>query len=121
MKGLNDLQLPQPLREALRTAHDQITTEFAVDRIVLFGSLVRGEADAESDVDLLIVLPRHPTWQMRDRITSLILNVNLEYGTNLSECIIDRQTWDEGLPSVLPIHQEIEAEGMRLWREAFTS
>jgi hypothetical protein len=51
---------------------------------------------------------------MRDRITSLILDINLEYGTNLSELIVDRQTWDDGPPSVLPVHKEIEEEGMRL-------
>ena len=75
---------------------------------------MRGESGAESDVDLLIVLTEHPTYAMRDRITSLILDINLEYGTNLSELIVDRQTWDHGLPSTLPVHQEIEAEGIRL-------
>ena len=85
-----------------------------MDRLVLFGSLVRGESDAESDVDLLIVLAERPTYEIRDRITGLILDINLEYGTNLSELIVDRQTWDHGLPSALPVHQEIEGEGLRL-------
>jgi predicted nucleotidyltransferase len=76
--------------------------------------VVRGEADEESDADLLIVLTERPTRQVRDRITSTILDINLQYDANLSECIVDRQTWDYGLPSVLPIYQEIEAEGVRL-------
>src|SRR5713101_2879179 len=114
MKLLSDLQLPAPLCNALQAARERITTEFCVDRLVLFGSLVRGESDAESDVDLLIVLTEPPTYAMRDRITSLILDINLEYGTNLSELIVDRQTWDYGPPSTLPVHQEIEEEGIRL-------
>lgn len=51
---------------------------------------------------------------MCDRITCLILDINLEYETNLSELIVDRETWDYGLGSVLPIHQEIEKEGIKL-------
>ena len=114
MKLLSELQLPASIHDALRAVRDRITTEFRVDRLVLFGSLVRGESDAESDVDLLIVLTERPTYEMRDRITGLILDINLEYGTNLSELIVDRQTWDYSLPSVLPVHQEIEEEGIRL-------
>ena len=114
MKLLSDLQLPAPLCNALQAARERITAEFCVDRLVLFGSLVRGESDAESDVDLLIVLTERPTHEMRDRITGLILDINLEYDTNLSELIVDRQTWDGGLPAALPIHKEIEEEGIPL-------
>ena len=56
MKRLSELQLSAPLNDALQAVHRRITSEFRVDRLVLFGSLVRGESDAESDVDLLIVL-----------------------------------------------------------------
>ena len=114
MKILPDLPLPQHVRDGLQAARDRILAEFAVDRIVLFGSVVRGEADEESDVDLLIVLQDPPTHKMRDRITRVIFDINLEYDTNLSELIVDRQTWDHGLPSVLPIHKEVEEEGIPL-------
>jgi len=114
MSRLSHLQLPQNVQDALQTARERIAAEFAVDRIVLFGSVVRGEADEESDVDLLIVLQDSPTHQRRDRITRIIFDINLEYDTNLSELIVDRQTWDHGLPSVLPIHKEVEEEGIPL-------
>jgi len=60
VKTLSDLQLPQQLWRALQETKRRISAEFAVDRIVLFGSVVRGEADEESDVDLLIVLQKPP-------------------------------------------------------------
>ena len=85
-----------------------------MDRIVLFGSVARGEADEESDVDLLIVLKDPPSHHLRNRITHVILDINLEYDTNLSELIIDRESWDYGPLSVLPIHQVIEEEGIPL-------
>ena len=112
MKKLADLTLPQNVRDALRAARERLNAEFDVDRILLFGSVVRGTAAERSDEDLLIVLAEPADHQTRNRISSIILDVNLAYGTNLSELIVDRETWDHGIPSVLPIHEVIEEEGV---------
>jgi predicted nucleotidyltransferase len=70
MKTLQDLQLPKNVLDALQTARDRINAEFAVARIVLFGSVVRGEDDEESDVDLLVVLkdPQAISYAIESRI-----------------------------------------------------
>ena len=36
---------------------DNVASEFLPERVILFGSYANGQADAESDVDLLIVMP----------------------------------------------------------------
>ena len=71
MKALHDLPLPVSLRAAIQAVRNRLTAECSVDRLMLFGSVVRGEAAAESDADLLVVLTEPPTAQVRDRITSL--------------------------------------------------
>ena len=43
--------------EQIRQFSRRIAREFRPRRIVLFGSYARGEATADSDVDLLVVLP----------------------------------------------------------------
>ena len=114
MKKLADLALAQNVRDALRAAQERLNTEFNVDRMMLFGSVVRGTADDQSDEDLLIVLREPADHQTRNRISSIILDVNLAYETNLSELIVDRETWDHGIPSALPIHKIIDEEGVPL-------
>jgi len=114
MKGLSELRLDNKLRKALEVARDRLTAQFEVDRIVLFGSVVWGKPNEESDVDLLIVLKDRPDHGIEDQISRVILEINLEYDTNLSELIVDRQTWDHGPASVLPIHEEIEKRGIPL-------
>ena len=114
MKTLQDLVLPPHISQALRAAQERITKEFAVDRRMLFGSVARGTADEESDVDVLIVLKERPSHEIRNRISKVTLDINLEYDTNLSELIVDQQAWDEGLLTVLPIHQAIDEEGILL-------
>jgi len=89
VKNLADLSLPHTVREALQVARARLSTEFNVDRMLLFGSVVRGTADEQSDEDLLIVLRDPVDHQVRNRISSIILDINLDYGTNLSELIVD--------------------------------
>lgn len=114
MKRLADLKLPQNVRNALRAARQRLSAEFNVDRIVLFGSVVRGTADEESDVDLLIVLREPADHPVRNRISSIILDINLEHDANLSGLVVDQKAWDEGLASAMPIHAEVEEEGIPL-------
>ncbi len=46
--------IPQP---KIREMVDRIAAEFHPAKIILFGSHARGTADADSDVDLLVVMP----------------------------------------------------------------
>ncbi len=114
MKDLSALRLDTKLRAALEAVRDQLTAQFEIDRVVLFGSVVWGKPDDESDVDLLIVLKDGLDLETEDRISRVVFEINLEYDTNLSELIVDRQTWDYGLASAMPIHEEIEKRGVPL-------
>ena len=69
MKRFDDLKLPRNLQEAVRAARDRLGAEFSIDRIVLFGSVVRGTAGEESDTDLFVVLREPPDHQVRNRIS----------------------------------------------------
>lgn len=113
-KDLTALRLDTRLRAALEAVRNQLTAQFAIDRIVVFGSVVWGKPDEESDVDLLVVLKSSVDLETEDRISQIIFGINLEYDTNLSELIVDRQTWDYGLASAMPIHDEIEKRGVLL-------
>ncbi len=63
-------------------------------------------------MDILIVLRDLPSHRIRNRISSIILDINLEYDSNLSGLVVDKKSWDDGPFSVLPIHNEVEREGI---------
>jgi predicted nucleotidyltransferase len=44
-------------RKQIREMVHRIVARFHPDRIILFGSHARGEAGADSDVDLLVIMP----------------------------------------------------------------
>ncbi len=43
--------------EVIRNAVGKLAVEFDPERIILFGSQARGDADSHSDVDLLVITP----------------------------------------------------------------
>jgi uncharacterized protein len=113
-KILADLGLSPNLLAALKDVRDRLITQFDVNRLVLFGSVAWGRPDEESDADLLIVLNNKVGLETEDRISQVVFDVNLKYDTNISELIVDRETWDDGLASAMPIHEEIEKQGVRV-------
>jgi uncharacterized protein len=46
-------------RANIQTYADAIAREFSPQKIILFGSHARGEAAPDSDVDLLVIMPRN--------------------------------------------------------------
>ena len=56
-----------------------------IERVVLFGSQARGDARADSDIDLLIVLKNPFSYSTEsDRISFLIADLCLEYSVLIS-------------------------------------
>ena len=82
-----------------------------VEAIYLYGSVARGEADQESDIDLLVLTSRKLSRPERHQITDLVYDVNLLEDTNFSTLVIDRPSWEDGIFSVLPIRERIAKEG----------
>lgn len=112
MRQLNDVPLTLAQREALAELRQRFSAAFEVEGIVLFGLAARGEADEESDLDLLILTKQPLARPTRHRITDLIVDINLRHDTNLSSLVIDRESWETGAASVLPIHDEILRDGV---------
>ena len=108
------LDLSKNQESAIAEAKERITALFPVEKIVLFGSAVRGELSSESDIDLLIVTRPALDRRTRHQITDLVFEVNLQYGTNLSTVVVDHKSWQAGSLAVLPFHQEVERTGVEL-------
>jgi predicted nucleotidyltransferase len=78
----------------------------------IFGSKVKGIADDESDLDILILLPGEVSEDTRREIIYKVFDINLAYETNLSPLIMSEGEWEGRPTSLLPIHAFIEEEGV---------
>ena len=100
----------QGLSELLHRLYDQ----FHVVSVILYGSVARGEADEESDIDLLILTAEPLARPARHDITDVVFDVNLRYGTNFSTLVLDQQAWETGAVAVLPLKEAIVQDGISL-------
>lgn len=103
------------VQNALKEIRTRIFAEIeGIKELILYGSVARGDADRESDVDLL-VLTDHPfTRKERHRVTDLVFEINLDYETNFSTLVVDITSWETGMFTVLPLKDEIARDGIRL-------
>lgn len=112
-RTLDDTNLSAIERQALADLRARLFAELDfVEEIVLFGSTARGTADAESDIDLLVLTTYALTYQQRHLITGVLTDINDQYETNFSSLVVDRAEWEEGIMTVLPIKREIEQDGV---------
>lgn len=114
MKAKEEVVLTPIQERALKALRERLFAEFELVDLILFGSVVRGEADAESDIDLLVMTPQPLARRARHEITDVVFEVNLRYDTNFSTLVVDRESWTSGVFSVLPLHEEVLREGVVL-------
>jgi predicted nucleotidyltransferase len=112
MKSLDAAPLTDNERAAVREAARILKERFPVEEIVLFGSKARGDFDAESDIDLLVLTSREVHWQERHAMIDSIYELELDRDVFMSLLILPRQDWKTGDYTVLPIHREIDRDGI---------
>jgi uncharacterized protein len=112
VKSIDTINLSVQQCEALSEIKLRLREKFDITDFVLYGSVARGQADEESDADLLIVTSGPLSRFERHGITDIVFEVNLRYDTNFSTLVVDRESWETGMISVLPIRNEIIRDGI---------
>lgn len=85
--------------------------------VILYGSVARGTATNESDVDIAIILDGKMDEAMEDALSNVIVDMNLKYDKVFSVVDIDKAEiarWGK----VLPYLRNVQNEGVVLWKAA---
>lgn len=114
MRNLDDLTLSRDEREAIEEATRILKERFPVRDVILFGSKVRGESSKDSDIDLLLLTTQPIHWKERHAIVDALFEVEMRYDVVINIVVNTVHDWHEGMCTVLPIHEEINREGVTI-------
>lgn len=104
-------------REALEEFVKQLRQSLSgnVVDVRLFGSEARGEATAESDIDVLIVVqPDSARVPLEDRIIDIAFDVNLDYGVYISPRVVTPGILNDPVWRETPFIKNVARESVAL-------
>jgi predicted nucleotidyltransferase len=104
--------MPDPIRHLLAEFKKGLAQIYGarLKAVYLFGSYARGDYNANSDLDVMIVLDDYQSyWDELVRTSQLASDLSLEYDITLSRTIMREDQWLKG---DLPLLANVRAEGI---------
>ncbi len=126
--ALGRAALTEEEQRALSEYQDFLLRRFPrqIERLVLFGSRARGDAAADSDIDVLVLLRKRvrpnaegfyplgltdPVWQ---EVVGTTFDLLVKYGVEISPTVMTASEYEERSP----LMSHIREEGIELWRRS---
>ena len=76
--------------------------------LVLFGSRARGDADEQSDMDLLVIIEQPEDYEILTFVYDCAYEAGLEHGILLNTVVVSRERWENS-----PERSSLLAEAVR--------
>lgn len=85
-----------------------------IQRVILFGSKARGDFNADSDTDLLVLADRE-NWTLRNDIWKTAAHIELDYDLIFNIQLISIERWTQMSEERFSICRNVEREGITLF------
>ena len=82
--------------------------------VILYGSRARGDAEPDSDYDLLILTDGKVDLKREDVFRRQLFPLEIETGAVLTVILVSRKHWNSALYRSMPFYQNIERDGVIL-------
>jgi predicted nucleotidyltransferase len=106
--------MPKMHEEILSKVKEAVLKLEPSAEIILYGSRARDDYHEHSDWDFLILLAGQTDARRTDRIRYALYEIELDTDQIISSIVRSRQEWDSPRYSVVPLHSNVERDGIRV-------
>jgi predicted nucleotidyltransferase len=115
MKNLKDQKtISETERQVLERCKAVVKVIDPGAELILYGSRARGDAQSDSDYDLLVVTEKNDTFSYERVIRDALYDIELETGAVLTVFGINKFKLEQPLYKFMPLYQNILREGVVL-------
>jgi len=113
MKRLKDWVLGTIEERQILTRCREVVQKLAPGaEVILFGSRARGDAEPDSDYDILVLVDQPLSRELENNIHHALYLIELETDTVLCVLAYERRKWLSPKYEVTPLFQNVEREGV---------
>lgn len=100
--------------EVLRRLKHSIEGSVRLSEMILFGSRARGDAEPDSDMDILVILDESVSKQSRKIVSDNAWEVGFEAGIVVVPIVVSRESWENGPEQASLLAQAVREEGVSI-------
>ena len=107
---MNDID--KSILEKFRTL---LVKRVRVHKIILFGSRARGDAQSDSDMDLLVILHNPPTEEAEDYILDCAWEAGIDHSVVIVPIVYSKEEWENGPERSSLLALAVQREGIAVY------
>jgi DNA polymerase sigma len=91
-----------------------LTERVPLSELILFGSRARGDADPDSDMDVVVLVQGEITKEIRDHVSDCAWEAGFEQGVIVVPVAFSREEWETGPERSSLLAAAVTAEGLKI-------
>lgn len=113
MRQLNECsKITEKEKNLLSRCRDAIQKISPKAKVILYGSRARGNAEPESDYDLLVLVDNPVNLEEEHIFRKQLFSIEIETGRVLTVNVYNYRDWNSRIYNAMPFHQNVEREGL---------